>query len=148
MKFSFVVVMVDVAYQRKSPDNTRKPPCSEFWLLQEDHAHDPWRVLVIYMLLNRTTGLQAGRVITNLFTLCPTEVVTEDIEKILRPLGLQKKRAVMMQRLSWEYLGEDWTHVTQLHGIGKYAADAHTIFCNWDLKLAIEESLESHNWAS
>ncbi|KAJ8759307.1 hypothetical protein K2173_006827 [Erythroxylum novogranatense] len=131
---------LDVAYQRKSPDNTWKPPRSEFRLLQENHAHDPWRVLVICMLLNRTTGVQAGRVVTNLFTLCPnakaaTEVATEDIEKIIQPLGLQKKRALMIQRLSQEYLGEDWTHVTQLHGIGKYAADAHAIFCtgNWDL---------------
>uniref|UniRef100_A0A2P2ING7 Uncharacterized protein n=1 Tax=Rhizophora mucronata TaxID=61149 RepID=A0A2P2ING7_RHIMU len=46
------------AYRRKTPDNTWKPPQSERGLLQEDHADDPWRVLVICMLLNRTTGLQ------------------------------------------------------------------------------------------
>ncbi|KAL5570253.1 hypothetical protein UlMin_026828 [Ulmus minor] len=124
----------DEAYQRKAPDNTWKPPRSEFGLLQEDHVHDPWRVLVICMLLNRTTGLQAGRVISDLFTLCPdakaaTEVAPVEIEKIIQPLGLQKKRAIMIQRFSHEYLEENWTHVTQLHGIGKYAADAYAIFC-------------------
>ena len=46
------------AYQRKTPDKTWKPPRSELGLLQEDHAHDPWRVLVICMLLNCTTGKQ------------------------------------------------------------------------------------------
>ncbi|GMP37168.1 hypothetical protein CsSME_00008978 [Camellia sinensis var. sinensis] len=45
------------AYKRRTPDNTWKPPRSPFSLLQEDHAHDLWRVLVICMLLNRTTGL-------------------------------------------------------------------------------------------
>lgn len=68
--------------------------------------------------------LQARRVISDLFNLCPNakdavEVAAEEIEKVIQPLGLQKKRAVMIQRFSEEYLGEDWTHVTQLHGIGK-----------------------------
>lgn len=48
----------DAAYLRKTLENTWKPPRSPFNLLQEDHVHDPWRVLVICMLLNRTTGLQ------------------------------------------------------------------------------------------
>ncbi|KAL3503808.1 hypothetical protein ACH5RR_033649 [Cinchona calisaya] len=124
----------DEAYERRTLDNLWKPPRSPFNLLQEDHAYDPWRVLVICMLLNRTTGVQASRVINDLFTLCPnaqsaTEIASEDIEKVIQPLGLQKKRAVMIQRFSMEYLGESWTHVTQLHGIGKYAADAYAIFC-------------------
>lgn len=46
------------AYRRRSEDNTWVPPRSDFRLLQEDHFHDPWRVLIICMLLNRTTGLQ------------------------------------------------------------------------------------------
>lgn len=48
----------DEAYERKTPDNTWTPPRSPFNLLQEDHAFDPWRVLVICMLLNQTSGLQ------------------------------------------------------------------------------------------
>lgn len=45
----------DEAYERKTADNTWKPPQSEFGFLH-NHAHDPWRVLVICMLLNRTAG--------------------------------------------------------------------------------------------
>ncbi|KAL5840670.1 hypothetical protein ACOSQ4_013278 [Xanthoceras sorbifolium] len=71
------------------------------------------------MLLNITTGLQAHRVIKNFFTLCPdantaTEVPTEEIEKVIQTLGFQKKRAMMIQHFSKEYL---------------YAADAYAIFC-------------------
>ncbi|KAK3212760.1 hypothetical protein Dsin_017466 [Dipteronia sinensis] len=131
----------DKAYLRKTPDNTWIPPPSglDVPLLQENQVHDPWRVLVICMLLNITSGKQARRVITKLFRLCPdaktaTEVPTEEIEKVIQTLGLQKKRSMMIQRMSQEYLREDWTHVTQLHGIGKYAADAYAIFCtgNWE----------------
>ncbi|KAG5620408.1 hypothetical protein H5410_005626 [Solanum commersonii] len=129
----------DEAYLRRSEDNTWVPPRSHFNLLQENHAHDPWRVLVICMLLNCTTGVQVKRVVDEFFTLCPnavaaTEVAVEDIEKLLRPLGLYTKRSLAIPRLSQEYLGKTWTHVTQLHGIGKYAADAYAIFCTgkWD----------------
>lgn len=57
------------------------------------------------------------------------KVDEEEIEEVIRNLGLQKTRAKKMKRFSQEYLGEDWTHVTQLHGVGKYAADAYAIFC-------------------
>ncbi|KAJ0048383.1 hypothetical protein Pint_16755 [Pistacia integerrima] len=41
---------------------------------------------------------------------------------------------MMIQRFSQEYLWEEWTHVTQLHGVGKCAADAYAIFYTgkWD----------------
>ncbi|XP_061357204.1 methyl-CpG-binding domain protein 4-like protein [Gastrolobium bilobum] len=129
----------DEAYERRTPDNTWKPPRSEIVLLQEDHVHDPWRVLVICMLLNRTTGRKVKEVLLELFELCPdakscTRVSNDEISKIIQPLGFQNKRALMLRRFSEEYLEERWTHVTQLHGVGKYAADAYAIFCTgkWD----------------
>ncbi|XP_040996939.1 uncharacterized protein LOC121242963 isoform X2 [Juglans microcarpa x Juglans regia] len=110
------------AYRRKSPDNMWKPPRSRYGLLQEDHADDPWKVLVICMLLNRTTGSQAGKILLDLFTLCPdaktaTEVPAKEIEKIIQPLGLQKKRAQMIQRFSQDYMGDTWKYVTDLYGV-------------------------------
>lgn len=130
---------LDEAYQRRSPDNPWKPPRSHYKLLQEDHAHDPWRVLVICKLLNVTTGRQVKQVLSNFFKLCSnakdaTEVATEEIEKVIKSLGLRRRRARDIQRLSEEYLKEDWTHVTKLYGVGKYAADAYAIFCTgkWD----------------
>ncbi|XP_050367951.1 methyl-CpG-binding domain protein 4-like protein [Argentina anserina] len=124
----------DEAYRRRTPDDTWIPPRSHHHLLQEDHYYDPWRVLIICMLLNRTTGKQVKKgVISDFFNLCPnakaaTEVTSQAIENVIRSLGLHK-RAEMIQRMSQEYLGESWTHVTQLYGVGKYAADAYAIFC-------------------
>lgn len=122
------------AYLRKAPDCTWRPPCSPYNLLQEDHAHDPWRVLVICMLLNITTGPQVKKVLSHFFDVFPNAeaAVSADnirISSLIQSLGLHRKRAAMIQQFSREYLSDDWTHVTQLHGIGKYAADAYAIFC-------------------
>ncbi|XP_043698094.1 methyl-CpG-binding domain protein 4-like protein isoform X6 [Telopea speciosissima] len=57
-----VAQKLDEAYQRVTPDNQWKPPRSHFPLLQEDHVHDPWKVLVICMLLNRTSGAQQSHI--------------------------------------------------------------------------------------
>jgi hypothetical protein len=62
------------AYLRKSPDNMWKPPRSSYGLLQEDHAYDPWRVLVICMLLNRTSGLQVFSGILCCFSLFSSQL--------------------------------------------------------------------------
>ncbi|KAF9626608.1 hypothetical protein IFM89_036469 [Coptis chinensis] len=74
------------------------------------------------------------------------EVVTEDIEKVIKSLGLFRKRAQMIQRLSQEYLEDGWTHVTQLHGVGKYAADAYAIFCTgkWDRVKPMDHKLNEY----
>ncbi|XP_019458151.1 PREDICTED: methyl-CpG-binding domain protein 4-like protein [Lupinus angustifolius] len=125
------------AYRRKTHNNTWKPPKSLFRfepLLQEYYVYDPWRVLVTSVLLNLTTGAQVRRVLSNLFNLCPNaksciEVEVQEIEQVIKTLGLQNKRAKALQRLSHEYLYGSWTHVTQLHGVGKYVGDAYAIFC-------------------
>ncbi|KAI9112838.1 hypothetical protein K1719_016155 [Acacia pycnantha] len=71
------------AYRKNTPDNMRKPPRSTLALLQEEYAHDPWKVVAICMLLNRV----------------------------------------------YLYMDDTWTHITELHGVGRYAADAYAIFC-------------------
>ncbi|KAJ1425419.1 DNA glycosylase [Sesbania bispinosa] len=129
----------DEAYERRRRDNKWVPPRSNITLIQEDYVNDPWKVLVVCMLLFRTTGGQARAVISKLFQLCPnartcTRVTKDEIEEITKKLGLQWTRPAMIQRFSKEYLDKSWTHVTQLHGVGKYAADAYAIFCTgkWD----------------
>lgn len=84
------------AYRRKSEHNYWTPPKSRYELLQESYYQDPWKVLVICMLLNRTTGQQARQVISDLFMLCPDassamKVEALEIERIICSLGLQKK---------------------------------------------------------
>jgi len=68
--------------------------------------------------------MQTKKIVSDFFKLCPDaktciEVAREEIEETIKTLGFQHKRAKMLQRLSEEYLDESWTHVTQLHGVGK-----------------------------
>ncbi|KAK6635169.1 hypothetical protein RUM44_000418 [Polyplax serrata] len=63
---------------------------------------------------------------------CPQALIVEDvevIEKLIQPLGLQKKRAVMLKKFSEEYLYKSWKYPIELHGIGKYGNDSYRIFC-------------------
>jgi methyl-CpG-binding domain protein 4 len=111
-----------------------EPPVSPFGLIEEQVYHDPWRLLVACMLLNKTSGVQVRKVLWELFTYAPTAeaAVKADVAKVeamIRPLGLFRKRAVMFKRFSQEYLEKEWTDPQELHGIGQYAADAYYIFC-------------------
>ncbi|GBG90817.1 hypothetical protein CBR_g51322 [Chara braunii] len=110
------------------------PPASAYCLIQEKLYTDPWKVLIACILLHKTGGHQMHKVIWDLFELIPTPEAAiaaseADIANVIRSLGLYNKRAKMIKRFSEEYLRGDWTDVTQLHGIGKYGADAYAIFC-------------------
>lgn len=113
---------------------TWEAPVSPYGLLEEELFTDPWKLLVACMLLNKTTGGQVRKVIWDLFALCPTPAAAAvadpaAIEGIIKPLGLFRKRAVMVQRMSDEYVNKEWKDPSELHGIGQYAADAYYIFC-------------------
>lgn len=109
-----------------------RPPWSQYGLIQEDLWPDAWKILVACLMLNCTTRKQVDGVIWKFFDACPTPEVCAAadpaaLEDILRPLGMQHKRARTLVRFSREYLG-DWSDVGELHGVGKYARDAYWIF--------------------
>ncbi|GAQ80003.1 hypothetical protein KFL_000440050 [Klebsormidium nitens] len=114
------------------------PPVSPYGLIQEELWRTPWKLLVACLLLNVTTGGAMRRVIWDLFKLIPTAEAamaadTDAIGKVIHSLGLQNKRAATIQRFSQEYLEHLKDPLAKpldrVHGIGKYAADAHAIFC-------------------
>ena len=99
------------------------PPRSPFGLLEEILWSDEWKLLVACMMLNCTTRLQVDRVLWRLFLLVPTpeDAVAlgasdgspegfdgksglDRIEEILRPLGLHRKRARALVKLSEDYV--------------------------------------------
>ncbi|KAK4258371.1 hypothetical protein QN277_007829 [Acacia crassicarpa] len=121
------------AYRKKTPDNMWKPPCSTHALLQEEYAHDPWKVVAICMLLNRTSGEQVKEAIPEFFKLCPdpetcVQVPVDQIIEEITRLGFQYTRACNLKLFSLQYMEDTWTYITELHGVGRYAADAYAIF--------------------
>lgn len=69
--------------------------------------------------------MQVRLAISNLFSLCPnattcTQVSKDKIEETIHDILYYKQKTARLQKFSEEYLNENWTHVTYLHGIGKY----------------------------
>lgn len=121
-------------YRRLPLDQLVPPPRSPHKLLQEKYASDPWKVIVICMLLNLTQGKQVRKKVKGFFKRYPDAqtAYTADPEKMaeyLAPLGLQRVKTNRIQKFSKAYVGEEWTYITELCGVGKYAADAYAIFC-------------------
>ncbi|XP_063860354.1 general transcriptional corepressor trfA-like isoform X2 [Scylla paramamosain] len=112
------------------------PPRSPFNLFQESLYHDPWKLLVGTIFLNRTTGEEAlGKsILWKFLDKWPTPEETikaswEELAAVIQPLGLHEKRAKMIIRFSEEYITKDWVYPKELHGIGKYGNDSYRIFC-------------------
>ncbi|KAK3276751.1 hypothetical protein CYMTET_15201, partial [Cymbomonas tetramitiformis] len=115
------------------------PPKSPFGLLEEILWHDPWKLLLSCMMLNQTGRRQVDRVLWRLFhrfpsASCLAQAAASEVEELVMPLGLHRKRAQMLIKFSQQYLQGDWQEARELHGIGKYADDAYRIFCKGEWK--------------
>ena len=68
--------------------------------------------------------MQVKEVIFEFFNLVPDAatalvVPADEIVKLITPLGLQNTKTDRIQNFSAGYLYDDWTHITQLYGVGK-----------------------------
>lgn len=109
------------------------PPRSPFNLVQETLFHDPWKLLVATIFLNKTSGKMAIPVLWQFFERYPSAEVTREadwkpVSELLKPLGLYELRAKTLIRFSDEYLTKQWRYPIELHGIGKYGNDSYRIF--------------------
>jgi len=65
-----------------------------------------------------------------------SEASEKILEDLLQPIGLSKRRAKTLVRMSKEYQVKNWSEPIELYGIGKYANDAWKIFCTKGWKTA------------
>ncbi|XP_076597315.1 methyl-CpG-binding domain protein 4 [Chaetodon auriga] len=110
------------------------PPRSPYNLVQETLFHDPWKLLVATIFLNKTSGKMAIPVLWQFFERYPSAEVTREADwkpmsELMKPLGLYELRAKTLIRFSDEYLSKQWRYPIELHGIGKYGNDSYRIFC-------------------
>lgn len=123
-------------------------------LFQEElKDRDPFWMLVACALVNLTHWRQAKPVFEELFVTCDGKswnlmrIPDEDLVEILRPLGLQTRRARNLKAMC-----EDWQDllasridehdkevyrkdILKLSGCGQYAADSWAIFMEGDLSV-------------
>ncbi|XP_009701692.1 PREDICTED: methyl-CpG-binding domain protein 4-like, partial [Cariama cristata] len=128
-------------YSKEAPSPPRRkafrkwtPPRSPFNLVQETLFHDPWKLLIATIFLNKTSGKMAIPVLWEFFKKYPSPEVTriadwKEMSELLKPLGLYELRAKTIIKFSDEYLSKRWKYPIELHGIGKYGNDSYRIFC-------------------
>lgn len=107
-----------------------------------------WRILIVSMMLNLTTGKQVRGVMGSFFAKYPTARVARsadltEMAGLIKPLGLYNRRASAIVKMSQEY--DFWAHherddIACLFGIGKYALDSWTIFVQGE----IVEDVQDH----
>lgn len=99
--------------------------------MQRSLKHDPWKLLVGCLMLNRTSKATAFPVLEKLFDEAPTpqSLLAMDydrISEILRPCGLWRRRTGTLIAMT-----QDWVnHVSiyDMRGVGRYALDSYEIF--------------------
>ena len=116
------------------PATPWRPPHSPFGLLEELFWDSPWRMLLACILLNQTRRHQVDPVLARLLDSYPDAAAlahadVSDVEALLKPLGLHRRRAFSLVAFSKQFLKGEWRQPKELFGIGQYAADAHAIFC-------------------
>ncbi|XP_074909650.1 methyl-CpG-binding domain protein 4 [Buteo buteo] len=128
-------------YSREAPSPPRRkafrkwtPPRSPFNLVQETLFHDPWKLLIGTIFLNKTSGKMAIPVLWEFLKKYPSPEITrtadwKEMSELLKPLGLYELRAKTIIKFSDEYLSKRWKYPIELHGIGKYGNDSYRIFC-------------------
>lgn len=116
------------------------PPRSPYNLIQEHLWNDPWKIFVACIFCNLTRRVDAEPYMWKFFKRYPSANDVSlsdisDIEKMIKPIGLSRKRSVALVKMSNDYINIDWRdRPDKLYGIGKYGSDAYRIFCLGDWK--------------
>ena len=112
------------------------PPKLNAWndpLIQEQYWPDRWKMTVICLCLNMTSGRQVRPILPELFRRWPNPVAMKHahdvtLKTLIRPLGFVNKRSQALKRMSNDWIEKDWTSVKELYGCGQYAMDSDLIF--------------------
>lgn len=116
------------------------PPKSPYNLIQEQLWEDPWKIFVACIFCNLTKRVQAEPYFWECVSRWPgPEAMASanpvEIEEIIQPLGLSRRRSRALVQMSKDYMQKDWQNQPEvLYGIGKYASDAYRIFCKGEWK--------------
>ena len=115
---------------------TRTAEPADGALFQERLRYSPFWMLVACQLVNRTTWGQAEPAFRHILArhLTAGDLASarpEDLHDALRPLGLWRRRAIVLPRFARAWLRRRPTcydEVMDMPGCGKYAADSWAIF--------------------
>lgn len=108
------------------------------------YQHDPWKMLMVCMMLNQTSYKQVDKVRNDFFDAFPdaerlANAREEDIINIIKPLGFYNRRAALWKKFSSAWLSWNKENVMDLPGVGKYASDSWKIFQEFNYNVQVED---------
>ena len=117
-------------------------------LIQEQYAHDPYRLLSACILSSRTRGGNTIRKIVHDFMKkypTPTSVIEADVSTMASELhSLGFKREITMKQFATGFM-QHWTNVKELHGCGDFAAQSFAVFCRGDYHSVLKDKKADRN---
>ena len=102
-------------------------------LMVQEQIDGPWQHMVGVIMLNQTGRKPVKTVLPEFLERWPTpEALLRsriiDIEEMIKPLGMWRRRAKTLYKMSIDFLTWDGQDAKMLHGIGKYGSDSYEIF--------------------
>jgi len=102
-------------------------------LMVQQQIDGAWQHMVGVIMLNQTGRKQVKQVLPIFLEKWPTperllKAGIDEIEAVLKPLGMWKKRADTIRRMSFDFMTWDGEHAKQLYGIGRYGDESYRIF--------------------
>jgi methyl-CpG-binding domain protein 4 len=104
-------------------------------LAQELVRDDPWKLLAVCILLNRTNGVkQVKPMLADFFEAWPgpkafLSAPVSDVKQVLKPLGFQNIRYDRLAGMSCDLLLGKLPPKDKLRGVGTYGKESFEIFC-------------------
>ena len=104
-------------------------------IIQNHYKEDPWKMCIACILLNQTSNQQARPILKNLFDKFPTPkkmlaAKDSDIVEIIKSAGLYNRRTATIKKFTREYIKKEYSHISELYGMGRFASDSYEIFIN------------------
>lgn len=102
-------------------------------LMVQQQINGAWQHMIGVIMLNQTGRKQVKTVLPEFLNRWPTpekllKARTEEIEEILKPLGMWRKRANTIWKMSVDFMTWDGEDAKKLYGIGKYGDESYRIF--------------------
>ena len=103
-------------------------------LMVQQQVTNVWQHMVGVICLNLTNRKQVKAVLPKLFKrwATHTELLSSanisELEQMLQPLGMQKKKAERIYRMSEQFDNWNGIDAKELYGIGKYGSDSYRLF--------------------
>jgi endonuclease III len=102
-------------------------------LMVQQQINGAWQHMVGVIMLNQTGRKPVKTVLPEFLDRWPTPEALlnsqiSDIEEVIKPLGMWRRRAQTIYKMSIDFLTWDGNDAKILYGIGKYGSDSYEIF--------------------